>query len=137
VDETGQFLADGAGFDPELYEGQMRFVDRQFGEMLETLKASGKFENALIIVCSDHSLKTETDPRILATPGWIYHVPLMIKWPGQHRPRTIDRPLSLTQIQPLITAAMDGATLEEAIKAVNRLPLPTVHTRTGIVEAPP
>jgi len=137
VDERGEFLGRRSGFDPKLYEGQMRFVDKQFGEMIDCLKASGKFENALIIVCSDHSLKTETDPAILSCPGWMYHVPLMIKWPGQKQGRTIDKPISLVQLQPFITAAMDGRSLDDALKIVTQSPLPTLHARTGIVEAPP
>jgi hypothetical protein len=137
VDRNGSFIHGRSSYAPDRYEEQMRYVDKLVGELIGTLKQSGKYDDALIILCSDHSFKTEVDPAVLATPGWMYHVPLVVKWPGQTKERRIDRPFSLAQMSTIVTAALDGRNLDEADAAIDAAPIPARHTETGPVEAAP
>jgi arylsulfatase A-like enzyme len=67
------------------YDREIRFVDKEIGRFLQFLKERGRYDDALVVVVSDHG--EEFDEH-----GWwrhgktLYqeqlHVPLLVKWPG-------------------------------------------------------
>jgi hypothetical protein len=74
---------------------QLAYGDRLLGEALQTLKARGLFDQALVVVTADHgiSFASGTQARIIGNgnePGVMW-VPLFIKEPGQRSGRTDDR----------------------------------------------
>lgn len=115
--------------DTRLYEGQLQYVDKLIGEQLAILRASGKYDDALIILCADHAWRYDPDPARRSTPGWAYHVPLIVKWPNATGPQVIDKPFSLTQLGPLIDLAMNGGTEKAARDIIANAPLPELHKR--------
>ncbi|OPZ04434.1 MAG: Arylsulfatase [candidate division BRC1 bacterium ADurb.BinA364] len=70
------------------YYAQIELIDTQFGRILDALKASGQWENTIVIFTSDHG-------EMLGDHGLLYkgcrffegltHVPLIVSWPGRFR----------------------------------------------------
>jgi arylsulfatase A-like enzyme/Tfp pilus assembly protein PilF len=97
------------------YDGEIAFADAQVGRLFSYLRERGEYDNALIVVASDHG-------EGLGEHGeknhgfFIYnstlHVPLICKVPGA-QPRLVEEEVSLVDVLP---------TLLEALK----LPVPPV-----------
>jgi arylsulfatase A-like enzyme len=107
------------------YDGQVRQMDDAFGELIAGLKARGRYENALIVVFSDHGeLLGEHGHmghigRMLYEP--LLHVPLIVKEPGAERRRgRDDRLVQLVDVLPTILHAA-GAPLPANVQG-ERLP---------------
>jgi arylsulfatase A-like enzyme len=68
------------------YGGKLTMIDHWFGLLLDTLEATGRFDDTIVIVCTDHGhFLGEKD--IFGKPGCpVYeplgHVPLLIAGPG-------------------------------------------------------
>ncbi len=92
LDAEGRYLGPQRGtwdlwVKPSLYHTNIRLLDRFIGGCVAAMKQRGTFDDALIIMTSDHSWRYETDPRFA---GPMTHVPLIIKLPGQTAPRQFD-----------------------------------------------
>jgi hypothetical protein len=97
-----------------LYANAARKFDRELGEVIAQLSAQGRYEDSLIVVTADHgvALTLVGDPR-LGEDGdggqsfWaqVAHVPLIVKYPGQSVPMTVDGLRSTTQIPATILKA--------------------------------
>ncbi len=72
-----------------LWHASVQDFDRQLGELVDHLKATGQYDNTMIVVTADHgaAMTDEADRRIGDDDEqrWseIAHVPLVIKAPGQ------------------------------------------------------
>jgi arylsulfatase A-like enzyme len=80
-------------------------VDHQLGRFLDGLEASGRFEDSIIVLLSDHGEMFE--PRWVAHHGpylddSLVHVPLLIHLPGQKEKQVIDSPIGLVDIAPTL-----------------------------------
>ena len=110
-----------AGFDPTLvgntallsrlrgdYEKQVQFVDRELGIFLDTLKQAGLYDDALIVVTSDHGVSwhPEAPGRILseANADMIFPVPLFIKLPQQKEASVSRKDVQLIDLLPTIAS---------------------------------
>jgi predicted AlkP superfamily pyrophosphatase or phosphodiesterase len=89
-----------------LYLDQVVYTDRLFGGFLAQLKERALYDDAVIIVTSDHGLSFDK-----AHPGrhqqWIAvddirRVPLLVKLPGQHRGWIDDRRIMITELYEII-----------------------------------
>ena len=115
---------------PELYEFQRRLyansvrnADRRIGQVLGLLKASGRYDDTMVIITADHGVAItearrdgsggEDERRVGADTeqmwGEIAQVPLLVKYPGQSEPTVVDAPRTSSQIMPTILQEM-GAT---------------------------
>ncbi len=86
----------------DYYEAVQMF-DRELGEALKALAASGEMENTVIVVCSDNGWQM---PRGLAN---LYdfgtRVPLMISWPGKFKQgAVVDNLVTLNDLAPTFLA---------------------------------
>jgi sulfatase-like protein len=100
---------------PDDYHRSLGHLDRVVARLVERLRAHGRYDDALIILTSDHAWRN--DPTLPHTPGpRVRHVPLLVKAPGQRSPHTVDGPVVLSRIGPLVQAAVAG-TLDEAAAA--------------------
>ena len=86
------------------YYAMISWIDRQIGELLQTLKSAGLDENTIIIFTSDHG-------EMLGERGmwfkmcmyeWSVRVPLMISWPNHFVPQRIDSNVSLVDLLPTL-----------------------------------
>jgi arylsulfatase A-like enzyme len=96
----------------ELYDGEVRYLDEHLGRFFDWLKAEGLYDDALIVLTSDHGEEFQDHG------GWwhgktLYEeqiwVPLIVKYPGSARAGTVVSDLSTSlDIAPTI---LDGAGL--------------------------
>ena len=87
----------------------VRYATDEVGKMLAKLQASGRYDNALIIVTADHG--EELFDHGGFSHGYTLHrevvqVPLIIKFPGQTEARVVDGHASLMDIVPTVLAAV-------------------------------
>ena len=69
----------------ELYRSMVRFADQCIGGFVEGLRSAGVYDDALVIVCSDHG-EALGEHGLFGHAGYpfdeLVHVPLWIKFPG-------------------------------------------------------
>jgi arylsulfatase A-like enzyme len=107
--EVKRFTDEEIGFIRASYDGQIAAMDAALGQLVEELKARGRWENAVVVVTADHGeMLGEHDTvghmgRMLYEP--LVHVPLVVKLPGAGRPRgRDDRPVQLVDVVPTVLA---------------------------------
>ncbi len=76
-----------------LYDAEIAFTDREFGRLLDHLRAKGLYEKTWIIVTADHG-ELQSDRLFGESPLWGHgyalsqaeiHIPLLVKEPGNGR----------------------------------------------------
>jgi hypothetical protein len=96
------------------------------GRIVERLKASGKFDDAMLIMTGDHAWRM--DPLGDFSISWKQNpfyrqVPLLIKIPGQKYRHVIDKDIYNHHIQPLIDLVLgDNVTERKMVKLIEGLP---------------
>jgi len=89
-----------------LYDGEILYMDRYIGQLLDQLRSDGLYDNSLIIVTADHG-------ELLGEHGKFghgsylhqeeIHVPLFIKYPrGEVPPERTDAPIQLVDLMAII-----------------------------------
>jgi arylsulfatase A-like enzyme len=91
------------------YDGQLAAMDVALGELLAALRARGRYENALIIVTSDHGEFLGEHGQMGHIGQMLYepvlHIPLVIKFPGKDRLRGESAtPVQLVDVLPTVLA---------------------------------
>lgn len=73
------------------YDDQVRAADAAFGEFIAALKQRGRYDNALIIMTSDHGELLGDHDHVGHIGRMLYegllHIPMVIKFPGKDHPR--------------------------------------------------
>lgn len=118
--DRGRWTADpwpvAQGFQRHLLQTQL--ADRLLGQLLDRLEAQGIYDDALLVVVSDHgaSFSPATSLRVIseATLPEIARVPLLIKRPGQAEPEVIDRALETIDLLPTLFDAL-GAQVPDGL----------------------
>lgn len=111
------------------YFASVTGVDREFGRLLEALKARGLDRNTIVVFTSDHG-ETMCSHSLRDPKNSIYresfNVPFLIRYPGVLQPRVDDLMLSTTDIMPTllslaglgerIPASVEGRDLSTALR---------------------
>jgi arylsulfatase A-like enzyme len=121
-----------------LYDGEIRWVDENLGRLFTELSRRGLFEDALIVVTSDHGDEF-LDHSSFGHERNLYdstlHVPLLIRFPrGRDGGRRVATPVSLVDVVPTILRAADvplpadteGIDLARVLAGDDRRPQPVV-----------
>ncbi len=137
LDEWGAYLAavregrrqpsaaEVEGFEA-LYDGQLRYIDDQIGELLQELRDLGLYDRSLIVVTSDHGdgfmehgfISHSTTPY-----EELVRVPLVVKFPdGRFAGRVVERQVRLVDVMPTVLEAA-GARRWPEIAGCSLLPL--------------
>lgn len=91
------------------YHRSLQYLDKLIGEFMDRLKAAGKFDDALIILTSDHSWRMDyTRDGVLSDSDEVRHVPLIIKCPQQKISHQVVETFLLVQLAPIINSAFSG-----------------------------
>ena len=94
------------------YDGGIAYADFAFGQLVDRLKAWGVFDRALIIATADHGESFGTH-KVWTHSTSLYgsqtRVPLVIKYPGQNTPVTIDTPVSQVDLLPTVLETLGYA----------------------------
>jgi len=93
-----------------LYDGEIRYSDHEFGQVVERLRKLGLYEETMIVLIGDHGDAFMEHGRL--THGHLpfeelIHVPCVIKPPASHdhNPRTIEETVALIDLVPTILHA--------------------------------
>ncbi|WP_413729604.1 choline-sulfatase [Sodalis sp. RH22] len=101
------------------YYGALSYVDDRFGEVRDTLDATGLADDTIIILISDHG-------EMLGERGLWYkmsffegasRVPMIIHAPGRFAPRRVEQNVSLADLLPTLRELAHGRPLTEEEQA--------------------
>jgi hypothetical protein len=109
---------DGAWGTEEEYQRQLVFFDRVVGGLVDRLKRAGKYDDALIIMTSDHSWRFDPDAKLASQARrW---VPLMVKLPGQTRGCVVDTPFANVRYHGFVRQVLRGDAEDADVEALLR-----------------
>lgn len=97
------------------YEHNLRQLDRVIGRFIGVLHRAGKYDDALIILTSDHTWRHDPAKDRDLTDDELTHVPLIVKLPGAALPGDPHGTMCTAKITPLISASLEG---HEAVAAL-------------------
>jgi arylsulfatase A-like enzyme len=103
--EVKDFTKEEIDFIVANYDGQLAAMDHAFAELVEALKARGRYDNALIIVTADHGELLGDHGQVGHMGRMLYegliHVPMLVKLPGANHPTGIvDTPVQNLDVTP-------------------------------------
>jgi hypothetical protein len=87
--------------DVDGYERNLAALDALLGAFVHSLRAAGKFDDALVVLTSDHGWRCDPD-RAAGQALPVRRVPLLVKAPHQAVSRTEDQPFELKDLGRLI-----------------------------------
>jgi arylsulfatase A-like enzyme len=109
-----------------LYNAEIRFSDDQFARIIQALKAAGRYDNALIVLVSDHGEQfMEHGERAHAKSLHFSElgVPLLVKLPGNTGAgNTVRHVVQMADVAPSILSAL-GLPVPPAMEGRSFLPL--------------
>ena len=122
--EPRGFVEPVLGANGDLYYGEVAYLDRQVGRLLDFLDSRGLLENTVVAVVADHGENLGEHGirfRHVGLFDTTLHVPLMIRWPGGERTgRRIEGLVQTIDLFPTLLAAagvkaprQDGTDLRE------------------------
>ena len=91
----------------QLYLAEVRYVDQKIGQITKTLRELDLFDDALIILSSDHGEEFWEHGGFEhghSLHHEVLHVPLLVKQPKQKTNQRIGQPVSLARIFPTVLA---------------------------------
>ncbi len=90
----------------ERYLEQVALVDKIIGDVVDTLKAAGMYDDTLLLIASDHGVTFQEGFEVRqltqTTAGELLASPLLIKPPGGRAARTDERVLATADLLPLL-----------------------------------
>ncbi len=88
------------------YDGGIAYLDSEIGNLLNRLRELGLYENTLIIITSDHGEAFGEHDLLSHGLGFVYqdqvHVPMLVKYPGQHVAQQSDDLVSQVDLMPTV-----------------------------------
>ncbi len=96
------------------YDGEVAPMDEALGELLDALRARGRYQNALVVVTADHGEFLGEHEQMGHIGQMLYepvrHVPLVVKFPGTDGPRgRSETAVQLVDVLPTVLAATGAA----------------------------
>lgn len=96
-----------------LYDGNLSVADAAVGQVLEALRSTGRFDNSLIVITSDHGeafMEHGRQGHNTTLFDEMLHVPLLVKLPHDESPESIDldRLASVLDIVPTVLGYLDA-----------------------------
>ncbi|HXV65289.1 MAG TPA: sulfatase [Vicinamibacteria bacterium] len=96
-----------------LYDGEIAYVDRELGRLVDALRSSGAYDRTLIVVTADHGEGFHEHGAWEHARPWqsgpglydeVLHVPLIVKWPGASTGARVESVVSQVDIFPTLLA---------------------------------
>ncbi|WP_330631914.1 sulfatase [Halocatena halophila] len=102
----------------DYYDASLRYLDSIVDRLLGAIKATGKYDETLVIFCSDHGKTLGEFDRDGLPPHYVRdintHVPLFIKEPGQSGARIVEQPFELRQLFETVLAGGYEESLQQS-----------------------
>jgi arylsulfatase A-like enzyme len=135
-EKTGLSRVDFFNLHQGMYDEALAHNDYQLRRLIDRLKATGEWENTLLIIAADHSTDAAMDDMGIAVqdslpPAWVYamfrpsitRVPLIFVWPGHIEARQrFDTPVSMIDVLPTVLDLV-GLPQPEALQGQSLAPL--------------
>ena len=106
----------------DAYDAEIAYSDAVFGALLDELRRTGRYDDALIVYTSDHGeefLDHGSAGHQQTLFEEVVRVPLLVKFPGNvHAGRRIDAPASLLDVVPTVLRAA-GAAVPQGLEGVD------------------
>jgi arylsulfatase A-like enzyme len=87
------------------YDGGIAYIDHHLGKLIERLQDLSLYDNALLVITSDHG-EVFGERGLIGHASSVYqdqvHVPLFVKFPNTNRPRVVEEMVSLVDLMPTI-----------------------------------
>jgi arylsulfatase A-like enzyme len=118
---SGARAIDDAEFDDirGLYDAEIRHIDAELGRLFDHLRATGQWEDTVVVVCSDHG-ELHGEHGLYGHEFAVYdplvNVPLLVKHPDLGTGRT-DRQVELLDLYDTVLAAADATDATDAVGA--------------------
>jgi arylsulfatase len=97
------------GGNRDLYDGEVAYMDRQVGRLLDGMASRGLLETTVVALVADHGENLGEHGLLYRHVGLFEtttHVPLLIRWPGPPRPgRRFDGLVQTLDLFPTLLAA--------------------------------
>jgi arylsulfatase A-like enzyme len=105
--EIRKWSTEELGFITASYDGQVAAMDSAIGQLVQALKARGRYENTLLIVTADHGEMLGEHGSVGHMGRMLYeplvHIPMIIKFPGaSHLRGSDDTPVQLVDLVPTV-----------------------------------
>jgi arylsulfatase A-like enzyme len=110
----------------DLYDGEIAYVDRRIGEVVDLLRSLGLLDDTVVVVVGDHGENIGDHGLMdhkMSVHATLLHVPLLLRYPARLRAGTrVDQPVQTHDLFPtLLGLAGAAAPHDDVIEAV---PLP-------------
>ncbi len=111
----------------DLYDGEIAYVDQQFGRLIDFMRVSGQYDDTLIVVAGDHGEAFgEHGDFVHGHLAYeeIMHVPLLVKFPAGMAVQggVVDALAQLTDVAPTVLDALGLGHLATDMQGVSLLP---------------
>ncbi|MFC6865307.1 sulfatase [Halomicroarcula sp. GCM10025817] len=123
-----------------LYDGAIRQLDGELERLVGALRDRGALDDTLLVITSDHGEGFGEPSRLrpgirvaehgVAIHEVLFHVPLVVRQPGQMDAARFDEPVSLTAFPDVVAGARDGKTTPGAFVSDD----PVITTAVGLDE---
>jgi arylsulfatase A-like enzyme len=121
------------------YDAEVRYVDAELVRFFEALKASGAYDDSLIILTADHGEGMGEHDYYFAHGEYLYqhqiHVPLIMRWGDRLRGRRSE-PVQHVDIVPTVLAAAGVAAAPSFPGADLRQPVPSARSILSEMQSP-
>lgn len=125
IDLTSYFTPEEVGYVRDLYDGGIAYTDARFGELMDALRERGLYDDALIVVVSDHGEEFLEHGLMLHEQIYdeIVRVPLLVKLPNDaHAGRRVDALTAMMDILPTVLQVV-GAETPPGVVGASLLPI--------------
>ncbi len=94
------------------YEAALRYLDDRVREVVDIFSRSGRGDNTLVVITSDHGEYLDTHgmwSHHYLTYQDVIHVPLLLRAPGRGAPQRVETLVQLSDLYPTVLRAALGA----------------------------
>lgn len=106
--------------DLDQYEANLTAMDAMLGDFVTALQQAGKYDDATIVLTSDHTWRTDPDWAAGRLTGPKTHVPLLVKAPRQDRPACVDERFETKNLGELIESIVRPSNMGDVFVTENR-----------------
>jgi len=132
VNEDGSFHGPAADpTNPVGYKRNLGYTDHLIGEFVSAMKEAGTYDDALIIITSDHIWHTDPDMGPGGLEYWTFHVPLVVKLPRQRRPVSVTSRFENQNLRELIRTGLRADGEPDALNTLIESAAKRAESREG------
>ncbi len=91
------------------YERNLVHMDGLIGEVIDAMRRSGQWDEAMVVLTSDHAWRDDPDRQTRSASSDLTHVPLIVKFPNQHEGGVFSTRFETRRLKVLVEHALTTA----------------------------